>query len=257
MGGRSRAVAPTPAPAIARPSPAAPMNMVPDTIGPQQFITSDAGTPSNQYEFIKDAAAGKDSAVPGMGDEDLTIFGKVEGAVNLTKTLIIESSGIVVADIEVQDAIISGVVVGNIAASNSVQITEEGRIFRYMGEDVTSSVDLNDANFDEDIGLWKEVRETQLIPQGTNISPSNSVATGGSLVLNDVRSEVEAYIKNEIVTAASVKVSGDETADIDATLDNAITSSSPWKISSSSKTPMPSTGSATSTIPSPRPDSPA
>lgn len=80
MGGRSRAVAPTPAPAIARPSPAAPMNMVPDTIGPQQFITSDAGTPSNQYEFIKDAAAGKDSAVPGMGDEDLTMVLGGEGA---------------------------------------------------------------------------------------------------------------------------------------------------------------------------------
>ena len=80
MGGRSRAVAPTPAPAIARPSPAAPMNMVPDTIGPQQFITSDAGTPSNQYEFIKDAAAGKDSAVPGMGDDDLTMVLGGEGA---------------------------------------------------------------------------------------------------------------------------------------------------------------------------------
>ena len=80
MGGRSRAPAPTPAPAITRPSPAAPMNMVPDTIGPQQFITSDAGTPSNQYEFIKDAAAGKDSSVPGMGDEDLTMVLGGEGA---------------------------------------------------------------------------------------------------------------------------------------------------------------------------------
>ena len=63
-----------------------------------------------------------------QGDEDLTIFGKVEGTINLTKTLIIESSGIVVADIDVRDAIISGVVVGNITASNSVQITEEGRM---------------------------------------------------------------------------------------------------------------------------------
>jgi cytoskeletal protein CcmA (bactofilin family) len=63
-----------------------------------------------------------------QGDEDLTIYGKVEGTINLTRTLNIEASGIVVADIEVQDAIISGVVVGNITASNSVQITEEGRM---------------------------------------------------------------------------------------------------------------------------------
>ena len=63
-----------------------------------------------------------------QGDEDLAVFGKLEGGVNLTKTLIVEGSGIVVADIEVRDAIISGVMVGNITASNSVQITEEGRM---------------------------------------------------------------------------------------------------------------------------------
>lgn len=63
-----------------------------------------------------------------QGDEDLTIFGRVEGTINLSRTLIIEASGIVAADIEVQDAIVSGVVVGNITASNSVQITEEGRM---------------------------------------------------------------------------------------------------------------------------------
>jgi cytoskeletal protein CcmA (bactofilin family) len=73
---------------------------------------------------------GENTVIKGslQGDEDLTIFGKVEGTIHLSRTLILESSGIVVADIEVQDAIISGVVVGNITASNSVQITEEGRM---------------------------------------------------------------------------------------------------------------------------------
>jgi cytoskeletal protein CcmA (bactofilin family) len=73
---------------------------------------------------------GENTVIKGglQGDEDLTIYGKVEGTINLSRTLNIESSGIVVADIEVQDAIISGVVVGNITASNSVQITEEGRM---------------------------------------------------------------------------------------------------------------------------------
>ena len=73
---------------------------------------------------------GENTVIKGglQGDEDLTIYGKVEGTINLTRTLIIEGSGIAVADIEVQDAIISGVVVGNITASNSVQITEEGRM---------------------------------------------------------------------------------------------------------------------------------
>lgn len=73
---------------------------------------------------------GQQTVVKGSlrGDEDLTVFGRIEGGVNLTKTLIVEGSGVVVADIEVRDAIISGVVVGNISASNSVQITEEGRM---------------------------------------------------------------------------------------------------------------------------------
>lgn len=79
MGGRSRAPAPTPAPAVTQPTAAAPMNMVPDMIGPQQFITSDGGTPSNQYEFIKESKASDGSAVPGLGDDDLTMVLGGEG----------------------------------------------------------------------------------------------------------------------------------------------------------------------------------
>jgi cytoskeletal protein CcmA (bactofilin family) len=62
------------------------------------------------------------------GDEDLTIRGRVEGSVRLQRTLIVEASGIVKADVTVKDAIISGVVVGNVTASDSVQITAEGRM---------------------------------------------------------------------------------------------------------------------------------
>jgi cytoskeletal protein CcmA (bactofilin family) len=62
------------------------------------------------------------------GDEDLTVLGRVEGTINLTKTLNIEESGIVKANISVRNAVISGVVVGNITASDSVEITEVGRM---------------------------------------------------------------------------------------------------------------------------------
>jgi cytoskeletal protein CcmA (bactofilin family) len=63
-----------------------------------------------------------------QGDEDLTVLGRVEGTVNLTKTLNVAESGIVKADITVKNAIVSGVVVGNITASDSVEITEAGRM---------------------------------------------------------------------------------------------------------------------------------
>ena len=62
------------------------------------------------------------------GDEDLTVRGRVEGEVSLTKTLIVEPSGIVKANVAVKNAIVSGVVVGNITATESVELTKEGRM---------------------------------------------------------------------------------------------------------------------------------
>ena len=62
------------------------------------------------------------------GDEDLTVRGRVEGELSLSKTLIVEPSGIVKANVAVKNAIVSGVVVGNIAATESVELTQEGRM---------------------------------------------------------------------------------------------------------------------------------
>jgi cytoskeletal protein CcmA (bactofilin family) len=62
------------------------------------------------------------------GDEDLTVRGRVEGELNLSKTLIVETSGIVKANVAVKNAVVSGVVVGNIAATESVELTKEGRM---------------------------------------------------------------------------------------------------------------------------------
>ncbi|MGA9521385.1 MAG: bactofilin BacP, partial [Myxococcaceae bacterium] len=62
------------------------------------------------------------------GDEDLTVRGRVEGELTLTKTLIVETTGVVKADVTVRNAVVSGVVVGNIAASESVELTREGRM---------------------------------------------------------------------------------------------------------------------------------
>lgn len=85
----------------------------------------------------KDFGGGGESTIIGpsilingklSGDEDLTVRGRVEGELNLTKTLIVEPSGIVKANVQVRNAIISGVVVGNISATESVELTREGRM---------------------------------------------------------------------------------------------------------------------------------
>src|SRR3954467_6667243 len=81
--------------------------------------------------------AGGDNTVVGQsilingkltGDEDLTVRGRVEGELSLSHTLIVEQSGVVKANVAVKNAIVSGVVVGNIAATESVELTREGRM---------------------------------------------------------------------------------------------------------------------------------
>jgi cytoskeletal protein CcmA (bactofilin family) len=62
------------------------------------------------------------------GDEDLTVRGRVEGEIALTRPLIVEPSGVVKANVSVKNAVVSGVVVGNIAATESVELTRDGRM---------------------------------------------------------------------------------------------------------------------------------
>jgi cytoskeletal protein CcmA (bactofilin family) len=62
------------------------------------------------------------------GDEDLHVLGRVEGSLELERTLVVAESGIIKAEVQVKNAIISGIVVGNIHASDSVEVTREGRM---------------------------------------------------------------------------------------------------------------------------------
>lgn len=62
------------------------------------------------------------------GDEDLTVQGRVEGAISLERTLMVEPSGVVKAEVSVRNAIINGVVVGNVSATDSIELTEEARV---------------------------------------------------------------------------------------------------------------------------------
>jgi cytoskeletal protein CcmA (bactofilin family) len=78
----------------------------------------------------KQTVIGEKTKVSGNleGDEDLVVKGRVEGNVKLTKTLHVESGGVVVADVDVKDCVIAGAVVGDIIASDSVHITNGGKM---------------------------------------------------------------------------------------------------------------------------------
>jgi len=63
-----------------------------------------------------------------MGEEELSVKGRVNGELELTKTLVVESSGIIKAEVSVKDAVINGAVVGNVTASERVELTQGGRM---------------------------------------------------------------------------------------------------------------------------------
>lgn len=62
------------------------------------------------------------------GDEDLVIQGTVKGKISLKESLFVEASGVVEADIEVQNVDIAGRVTGNIAASDKVELKSDCRV---------------------------------------------------------------------------------------------------------------------------------
>jgi cytoskeletal protein CcmA (bactofilin family) len=62
------------------------------------------------------------------GEEDLRVEGRVEGSVNLSETLHIAAQGIVVAQVEARDVVVSGVVVGNVTATDSVTLNPGAKL---------------------------------------------------------------------------------------------------------------------------------
>jgi cytoskeletal protein CcmA (bactofilin family) len=62
------------------------------------------------------------------GDEDLVIQGTVKGRISLKESLFVESSGVVEADIEVQNVDVAGRVTGNIGASDKVELKSDCRV---------------------------------------------------------------------------------------------------------------------------------
>jgi len=95
------------------------------------------------------------------GDEDLTIEGRVEGSINLSRTLSIEVGGVVRANINVRNAVISGVLVGNVEAQELVHVTEQGRVVGDIvaprvilvdGSSFRGNIDMGNFGIERDIG---------------------------------------------------------------------------------------------------------
>jgi cytoskeletal protein CcmA (bactofilin family) len=78
----------------------------------------------------KETIIGPQTRVSGeiRGDEDVVVRGRVEGRVTLTSVFTVEESAIIQADIEARIVLISGVVVGNVHALETIRLAPRARM---------------------------------------------------------------------------------------------------------------------------------
>lgn len=78
----------------------------------------------------RETIVGPETRISGelRGEEDLVVRGRIEGRIQLTQSLTIEDGGIVQADVDVRRLIVSGVLVGNVIASEAVRLTAKARV---------------------------------------------------------------------------------------------------------------------------------
>jgi cytoskeletal protein CcmA (bactofilin family) len=104
--------------------------------------------------------------------EDLVIKGRVDAEITSSKSLHIENSGIVKANIFVQDVTVNGVLVGNITAQRRTEIAADGRV---VGDIVTPKLVIRDgASIRGRIDMPNFDAATTGVPASTETSPARA-----------------------------------------------------------------------------------
>ncbi len=62
------------------------------------------------------------------GEEDLRVEGRIEGSISLTETLYVEPSGVVIAEVEARDVVVSGIIIGDVTAVNCVTLNKGAKL---------------------------------------------------------------------------------------------------------------------------------
>ncbi len=62
------------------------------------------------------------------GEDDLIIEGRVEGTITLKKHLLIESTGVIIADVKTESFTIKGEMRGNMTAADRVEVSDGARV---------------------------------------------------------------------------------------------------------------------------------
>jgi cytoskeletal protein CcmA (bactofilin family) len=87
-------------------------------------------TSNSSEEETSETVVGPAISIRGRieGEEDLRVEGRVEGSISLTETLYVEPGGVVLAQVEARDVVISGIVIGDVSAINSVTLNKNAKL---------------------------------------------------------------------------------------------------------------------------------
>jgi cytoskeletal protein CcmA (bactofilin family) len=109
------------------------------------------------------------------GEEDLHVFGRVDGTVALSGSLTVDQDAVVVADVEASQALIGGTVVGNVTAQTLIHISSTGRV---VGDLTAPRVVIEDgASYRGTVDMGEV--DTSRPPEGAR-SERSAVASSGS-----------------------------------------------------------------------------
>lgn len=101
----------------------------------------------------------------------LRIDSEFEGVVNCPETLVVGKTGIVKADINVKNAIIGGKVIGNITASNKIELQSGSHI---EGDITTHRLVIDEGVFFEGSCKMGEIRPGNASPQNSSSKPNQA-----------------------------------------------------------------------------------
>lgn len=141
---------------------------------------------TSSEEASEETIVGPAIAIRGRieGEEDLRVEGRIEGSIALTETLYVEPSGVVIAEVEARDVVVSGVIIGDVTAANSVTLNKGAKL---VGNIRTPRLIIADgASFRGDVAMDGEeappaarerTRATSTVPRGAIGGRTTAVPT--------------------------------------------------------------------------------
>jgi cytoskeletal protein CcmA (bactofilin family) len=79
-----------------------------------------------------------------IGEEDLVVEGTIEGTISMKRSLMIEPTGVVKADIETENIDVKGEIEGNLNARNKITIHDGAKV---VGDISAPRLDLGDGAY--------------------------------------------------------------------------------------------------------------